>query len=58
MDAQKSIRASWENKELQTLYAKFLGEPLGDLSEALLHTQYVNKHYLLGKEDKVQPLIK
>ena len=55
---QKSIRASWENKELQTLYAKFLGEPLGDLSEALLHTQYVNKHYLLGKEDKVQPLIK
>ena len=58
LDAQKPIRASWENKELQTLYAKFLGEPGSDLSEALLHTQYINKHYLLGKEDKIQPVLK
>ena len=55
LDALKQIRASWENPEIQTLYAKFLGEPLSDLSEALLHTQYINKHYMLGKEDKVQP---
>ena len=58
LDTQKPIRASWENKELQTLYAKFLGEPGSELSEALLHTQYINKHYLLGKEDKVQPVLK
>ena len=47
--------ASWENPEIQTLYTKFLGEPLSDLSESLLHSQYINKHYILGKEDKVQP---
>ena len=55
LDALKQIRASWENPEIQTLYTKFLGEPLSDLSESLLHTQYINKHYMLGKEDKVQP---
>ena len=55
LDALKQIRASWENPEIQTLYTKFLGEPLSDLSESLLHTQYINKHYMLGQEDKVQP---
>jgi NADP-reducing hydrogenase subunit HndD len=55
LDSLKQIRASWENPEIQTLYTKFLGEPLSDLSESLLHTQYINKHYMLGKEDKVQP---
>ena len=55
LDALNQIRASWENPEIQTLYTKFLGEPLSDLSESLLHTQYINKHYMLGKEDKVQP---
>ena len=58
MDSLNTIRASWENPEIQTLYTKFLGEPLSDLSEALLHTQYINKHYMLGKEDKVQPGVK
>ena len=55
LDALNQIRASWENPEIQTLYTKFLGEPLSDLSESLLHTLYINKHYMLGKEDKVQP---
>ena len=55
LDALNQIRASWENPEIQALYTKFLGEPLSDLSESLLHTQYINKHYMLGKEDKVQP---
>jgi NADH-quinone oxidoreductase subunit G len=55
MDKENPIHASWENREVQTLYAKFLGEPCSELSEQLLHTQYVNKHYMLGKEDKVVP---
>lgn len=55
LDKQNTIHASWENSELQTLYTKFLGEPLGDLPQQLLHTQFINKHYMLGKEDKVEP---
>lgn len=56
IDKAKEIHSSWQNQEVQTLYAKFLGEPLSELSEQLLHTQYVNKHYMLGREDDVTPL--
>ncbi len=55
LDAANPIRASWENRELQAVYAKFLGEPGSELAEQLLHTHYINKHYLLGKEDNVIP---
>ncbi|MCH4167360.1 MAG: [FeFe] hydrogenase, group A [Megasphaera sp.] len=55
LDQQNAIHASWENTELQTLYTKFLGEPMGELSQQLLHTQFINKHYMLGKEDKIEP---
>lgn len=55
IDQDKAIRSSWENKGLQQIYAKFLGEPLSPVAEELLHTQYINKHYLLGKEDKITP---
>ena len=42
-DAGKPIRKSHENPDIQQLYKVFLGEPLGELSEKLLHTHYFNK---------------
>jgi NADH-quinone oxidoreductase subunit G/NADP-reducing hydrogenase subunit HndD len=40
IDRQAPTRASHENPEIQRLYADFLGEPLGALSHALVHTSY------------------
>ena len=42
-DEGKPIRKSHENPDIQELYKNFLGEPLGERSEQLLHTQYFNK---------------
>ena len=33
-------RCSHENPYIQTLYEDFLGKPLGEVSEKLLHTSY------------------
>lgn len=56
IDKANTIHSSWENKELRELYERFLGEPLSEKAEALLHTSYVNKHYLLGRDDNVEPI--
>jgi len=42
-DVDKPIRKSHENPDIQELYKVFLGEPLGERSEELLHTHYFNK---------------
>ncbi|MBQ4184261.1 MAG: iron hydrogenase small subunit, partial [Bacteroidales bacterium] len=42
-DEGKPIRKSHENPDIQKLYREFLGEPLGERSEKLLHTKYFNK---------------
>ena len=42
-DEGKPIRKSHENPDIQELYKNFLGEPLGERSEQLLHTHYFNK---------------
>ena len=42
-DESKPIRKSHENPDIQELYKNFLGEPLGERSEQLLHTHYFNK---------------
>ncbi len=42
-DAGKPIRKSHENPDIQQLYKLFLGEPLSELSEKLLHTHYFDK---------------
>lgn len=55
IDQQQAIRSSWENRSLKNVYAQFLSEPLSPLAEELLHTHFINKHYLLGKEDNVTP---
>jgi iron-only hydrogenase group A len=39
-DESKKLRKSHENKDIQTLYADFLGAPLGHKSHELLHTHY------------------
>ena len=42
-DAGKPIRKSHENPDIRELYEVYLGDPLGELSEKLLHTHYFNK---------------
>ena len=42
-DEGKPVRKSHENPDIQQLYKVFLGEPLGERSEKLLHTHYFNK---------------
>ena len=39
-DANKPLRKSHENVQLQKLYAEYLGEPGGHKAHALLHTHY------------------
>ena len=36
-DAKREVRLSCDNPEVQTLYEEFLGKPLGERSEKLLH---------------------
>jgi len=42
-DMQAKVRVSHANKVVAQYYRDFGGEPLGKLSEELLHTQYVNR---------------
>ena len=42
-DTVMSLRKSQDNPQVQSLYTDFLGRPLGELSESLLHTNYVNR---------------
>ncbi|MCR4963189.1 MAG: [FeFe] hydrogenase, group A [Firmicutes bacterium] len=42
-DEGKTLRKSHENKDIQTLYAEYLKEPLGHKSHELLHTTYTKR---------------
>ena len=42
-DAGKTIRKSHENPYIKTLYEEFLGKPLSEKAEHLLHTHYFNR---------------
>jgi len=42
-DAQKPLRKSHENPYIKTLYEEYLGRPLSETAERLLHTHYFNK---------------
>ncbi len=42
-DEGKELRMSHLNPDIQKLYKEFLGEPLGEKSEQLLHTHYFDK---------------
>ena len=39
-DKSKPLRKSHENPAVQALYKEFLGKPLSETSEKLLHTEY------------------
>ncbi len=41
-DERQVIRQSHNNKDIQRLYKEFLGEPLSEKAEELLHTSYVS----------------
>ena len=40
LDERANLRFSHENQSVQTLYKEYLGRPLSELSEALLHTEH------------------
>ncbi|MGV8057570.1 MAG: iron hydrogenase small subunit [Smithellaceae bacterium] len=42
-DEKSVIRVSHANKSVARYYKEFGGEPLGHLSEKLLHTTYINR---------------
>ena len=46
-DLNLPIRKSHENPAIQQIYAEFLGQPLGERSEELLHTTYTNRQDIL-----------
>ena len=43
IDANKQLRKSHENPDIQKLYADFLGEPNGHTAHKYLHTHYFNR---------------
>ncbi|NPV89779.1 MAG: twin-arginine translocation signal domain-containing protein [Firmicutes bacterium] len=47
-DAGMPIRKSHENPEIKAIYAEFLGKPLSEKSEHLLHTHYVDRYVKLA----------
>jgi NADH-quinone oxidoreductase subunit G/NADP-reducing hydrogenase subunit HndD len=47
IDRDAAVRTSHGNKEVQRLYAEFLGEPLGEKSHELLHTKYAKREVML-----------
>ena len=47
IDRDERIRFSHRNPEVQRLYDEFLGEPLGEKSHHLLHTEYAQREPIL-----------
>jgi len=47
IDEKETVRVSHKNGEVQRLYDEFLGEPLGEKSHALLHTNYARRAAML-----------
>ena len=54
-DAAMKLRSSYENPEIKALYAEFLGKPLGEKSEELLHTTFTDRSSDLGVRKDVTP---
>ena len=51
LDQQNPIRKAHENPEVELVYKKFLGAPLGELSHELLHTAYAARGAKSSKTD-------
>jgi iron-only hydrogenase group A len=55
-DANKPMRKSHENPQVQALYKEFLKAPLGELSHHLLHTEYTKRGvFVWQNNDDEQP---
>jgi NADH-quinone oxidoreductase subunit G/NADP-reducing hydrogenase subunit HndD len=52
VDQTATLRCSHENPQLQALYRDYLGEPMGEKSHHLLHTQYTDRS---SKAQKSKP---
>lgn len=50
IDTNKSIRCSYQNKEIKKLYDEYLNNPLSSKSYELLHTTYQDKSELLKEK--------
>lgn len=48
-DASMEKRLSHQNPDIIEIYKEFLNEPLSEMSEKLLHTEYEDKSYLLNQ---------
>lgn len=46
-DEKMEKRLSYKNPDIIEIYKEFLNQPLGEMSEKLLHTEYNDKSYLL-----------
>lgn len=42
-DSSMSLRKSHDNPEIKKLYDEFYHEPMSDLAEDMLHTQYIDR---------------
>ncbi|SCI22520.1 MULTISPECIES: NADH-dependent [FeFe] hydrogenase, group A6 [unclassified Romboutsia] len=49
IDANKPLRKSHENPDIQKLYADFLGEPNGHTAHKYLHTHYFDRSNVYGE---------
>ena len=50
-DEKMKRRLSYKNPDIIKVYDEFYGKPLSELAEKMLHTEYFNKSYLLGKKE-------
>ncbi len=48
---EKANRVSYKNSEIAILYKEFLGEPLSEMSELLLHTKYIDRSKSVHPKD-------
>ena len=53
IDAQKNIRKSHENPDIQKLYSEFLGEPNGEKAHKYLHTHYFDRSNVYSSKPEV-----
>lgn len=54
-DDQLKLRCSHDNSEIKAIYENFLGHPLSELSEELLHTKFIDRSDILGPRKDVVP---
>lgn len=53
-DEQMQQRLSHENEEIKALYKEFYKQPLSDLADKMLHTDYINRSKDLGGKNMSQ----